>query len=319
MASIRIGTRAQQQLLISATLRTQNRVMDAQTQVATGKKTQQFSGIASDASRLVTIKGELARTDQFQDNITISEKRLKLMNFSLEEIDNIARDFRSQLTTALNGDTADLLNLPTQAQGLLDQVVDMLNVRDDSRYLFAGGRTDTAPVDLANGTYTVPTAPPFDTTADTGYYEGDSVIQQTRIDEDFDLEYGITADEPALEKVVRSLDTIAQMTFSNPITAAEQQAVRDAVATLSEAIDDNGTDKTISALSAETALNLKMLDSVKEKHVRFSNFALTTIGDIENVNSAEAVAQLNFEQVQLETSYSLIARVQTMSLSKFLQ
>src|SRR3546814_8127042 len=154
MASIRIGTRAQQQLLISATLRTQNRVMDAQTQVATGKKTQQFSGIASDASRLVTIKGELSRTDQFQDNITISEKRLKFMNFSLEEIDDIARDFRSQLTTALNGDTADLLNLPAQAQGLLDQVVGLLNVRDDSRYLFAGGRTDAAPVDLANGTYT---------------------------------------------------------------------------------------------------------------------------------------------------------------------
>src|SRR3546814_4660495 len=123
MASIRIGTRAQQQLLISATLRTQNRVMDAQTQVATGKKTQQFSGIASDASRLVTIKGELSRTDQFQDNITISEKRLKFMNFSLEEIDDIARDFRSQLTTALNGDTADLLNRSEEHTSELQSLV----------------------------------------------------------------------------------------------------------------------------------------------------------------------------------------------------
>src|SRR3546814_20917310 len=117
MASIRIGTRAQKQLLISATLRTQNRVMDAQTQVATGKKTQQFSGIASDASRLVTIKGELSRTDQFQDNITISEKRLKFMNFSLEEIDDTPRDFLSQLTTPLNGATDDPPNPIGRARG----------------------------------------------------------------------------------------------------------------------------------------------------------------------------------------------------------
>src|SRR3546814_18283850 len=134
MASIRIGTRAQKQLLISATLRTQNRVMDAQTQVATGKKTQQFSGIASDASRLVTIKGELSRTDQFQDNITISEKRLKFMNFSLEEIDAIARDFRSPLTTSLTRDTADPLNLPAHAPGLPDKVVGMPTMRAHLRY-----------------------------------------------------------------------------------------------------------------------------------------------------------------------------------------
>src|SRR3546814_18633242 len=112
---------------MSAQRRTQNRGMDTQTQVATGKMTLQCAGIAVDASRLVTIKGELSRTDQLQDNITISERRLKFMNFSLEEIDDIARDFRAQLTTALTGDTADLLNLPAQAQGLLDQVVDLLN------------------------------------------------------------------------------------------------------------------------------------------------------------------------------------------------
>src|SRR3546814_14551927 len=103
MAALRIGTLALQQLLINTTLRTQHRVMIAQGQVATGKKTQQFSGIPEDASRLVNIKSELARTDQFQENIIIAEKRLKLMGFSLDEIDNIARAFRSQLSNALNG------------------------------------------------------------------------------------------------------------------------------------------------------------------------------------------------------------------------
>src|SRR3546814_10070143 len=132
------------------------RISDWSSDVCSSDLTQQFSGIPEDASRLVNIKSELARTDQFQENIIIAEKRLKLMGFSLDEIDNIARDFRSQLSNALNGDTADLLNLPTQAEGLRDQMVDLLNLRDDSRYLFAGGRIDVPPVDLNNGIYTAP-------------------------------------------------------------------------------------------------------------------------------------------------------------------
>ena len=79
MVTTRVATLAQQQMITSSALRTQRNVNDLQVQIASGKKTQAFSGIADDASRLVNLKSELAQAEQFLQNITITEKRLDLM------------------------------------------------------------------------------------------------------------------------------------------------------------------------------------------------------------------------------------------------
>ena len=315
----RIGTFAQQQLTLFRSLNTQERIFESQTQVASGKKTQEFSGIARDVNRLVTIRGELNRVDQFKQNIISVDKRLQLMEFSLNQVETVAREFRTTLNASLNGDTANLLNLQAEAAGLRDQVVDLLNTRDDTRYLFAGGKVDTRPVQLGNGTYTAPSPPPFPSATNTAYYEGDAVSQQVRIDESFVVDYGITADTAAFEKIIRSLDSIARTTFTQPITAAEQQVIKDAVTTLSSALDNGGTDKTVSELFADTALDRKLLDDVRSKHDNFSAFAENTIGEIENINIADAVASLNFEQVQLEATFTTLVRVQQLTLTNFLR
>ncbi|MGE4220451.1 MAG: hypothetical protein AB7G39_13470 [Alphaproteobacteria bacterium] len=318
MAVTRVGTAAQQQLVINAALRAQGRVLDTQAQLATGKKTQVYSGIANDTNRLITVKSDLAKAEQFIENTKNVEKRLDLMSFAVETIDSTARSFRTSLTNAINGDGANVIDLPAQAGAFVDQIVELLNTRDDSRYLFAGGKINAKPVDLGNGVYTPPAPPPFDAVADTGYYEGDAVQQSVRIDQGYELPYGINADASAFEKVLRAMDNIAQMTFSNPVTAAEQQTIRDAITTLTEAIDDNGTEPTLSGLLNNVSLNIKIVTEQREKHENFINLAEDTVADIENVNTAETVARINYEQVQLEASYNAIARVSNLSLNNFL-
>lgn len=322
MVTTRVATLAQSQLITNASLRTKNNISDLQVQVATGKKTQRFSGIPDDASRLVTLKSELTKTEQFLQNITMTEKRLDLMEFALDQIEQIARTARTDFSNSLNGSTADDRELPLLARAALDQVVQILNTRDDSRYLFAGGKVTTKPVDLNNGTYTAPapgSPPTFDQTADTGYYEGDSVEQTTRIDDGFNVAYGVLGNESAFEKVIRTLDNVANVTFSDPITEDEKQFLRDAITELSEAIDDNGTDKTIADLHAGVGLDKVILDNFRNKHADFLKFAQDSIGQIENVDMTQAIATLNFEQVQLEASFTTIARIQTLSLSNFLR
>ncbi len=319
MVTTRVATLAQQQLITSASLRTQRKVADLQVQIASGKITQEFSGIAADSNRLVTLKGQLRNAEQFLENIVITEKRLDLMEFSLEQIDKIARTARQDMLNALNGSNANRFELPKIMQAALDQVVDILNTRDDSRFLFAGGKVTTKPVDLSNGVYTSPSPPPFDSTADLGYYEGDTVTQSARVDEGFVVEYGIKANESAFEKIIRSLDTVAQMTFTDPISSTEQQVLRDAITALTEAIEDNGTSKTVSDLISDVGLDRVLLDSVRDKHQNFIQFAQNTIADIENVDTAEAIASLNFQQVQLEASYTTISRIQRLSLVNFLR
>lgn len=315
----RIGTFTNQQLILDATLRNQSRLSDTQLQVATGKKSQTFSGISQDASRLTNLKNEFAKSDQYVRNIDTVTKRLELMEFGLEQIDGMAREMRSLIRSNLNGDAATTVNLSALAQQFLDQVTEIMNLRDDSRYLFAGGKTDTKPVDLANGVYTPPAPPPFDATVDTGYYEGDSSIAEVRIDDSVVVEYGVLASESAFEKVIRAFDHIARTTFSNPVTAAEKQMMNEAINLLTEAVEDNGTSKTLGEITGDVVLDLRMLDSQREKHQEYINFTSTSIADIENVNPAEAVTLLNFQQVQLQASYELVARIGTLSLANFLR
>lgn len=315
----RIGSFANQQLILDATLRTQSQLAETRLQAATGKKSQTFSGIAPDSSRLVNLKNEVAKAEQYIENIATTEKRLKLMNLSLETLDEIAREMRSITVSSLNGEAANTNNLSFVATEFLDQTVELLNQKDDSRYLFAGGKTDTKPVDLNNGVYTAPTPPPFDAVVDTGYYEGDATIQQVRIDDGVTVQYGITADQSAFEKVIRALDNIAQTTFTNPITAAEKQVLNDAITLLTEATENNGAQKTIGGFAADVALDLRTIDTQKDWHNEFINFATDSIGDIENVDTAETLSLLNFQQVQLEASFQIVARLGQLSLTNFIR
>ena len=322
MVAARVSTLAQQQLITSNALRTQRNVNDLQIQIASGKKTQSFSGIADDAGRLVNLKSELSQAEQFIQNITITEKRLDLMAFAIDEIEDIARKARTDFASALNGGAADEMQLSLLAQASLDQVVEVLNTKDDSRFLFGGGAVQTKPVNLSNAAYTAPapgSPPTFVQTVETGYYQGDAVVQSTRADDGLSVAYGINADESAFEKLIRTLDNVSNVTFTDPITAQEKTFLTDAMAELTELIDNNGTDKTLTDLRADVGLDRVVLDSIRDKHNDFLQFSQNSIAEIENINAAEVVTALNFEQIQLEASFTTIARIQTLSLSNFLR
>jgi flagellar hook-associated protein 3 FlgL len=315
----RIGTFTNQQLILEATLRNQARYADTQLQVATGKKSQTFSGIAPDSSRLTNLKDQLATSQQYVTNIDTVTGRLNMMEFGLEQIDGTARDMRSLIRSNLNGDAANTVNLSALAQQYLSQITDIMNLQDGTRYLFSGSKTDTKPVDLSNGVYTAPTPPPFDPTTDTGYYQGDSTVSEVRTNDNTVVQYGVTADQPAFEQIIRALDTVAHMTFSSPITAAEKQVLNDAADTLTQAVDNNGANKTIGEIAGDVTLDLNQLDAQKTQHQNYINFVTQSIGDIENVDTATAITVLNSQQVQIQSSYEIIARLGNLSLTNFLK
>ncbi len=322
MAASRVSTLAQQQLITSNALRTQRNVHDLQVQIASGKKTQSFSGIADDAGRLVNLKSELSQAEQFIQNITITEKRLDLMAFAMDQIEDVARKARTDFAAALNGSDADDIQLSLLAQASLDQIVEIFNTKDDSRFLFSGGAIETKPVNLSNAAYTapVPGSPPtFVQTVETGYYQGDAVVQSTRADDGFSIAYGINADESAFEKLIRTLDNVSNVTFTDPITAQEKTFLTAAMTELTELIDNNGVDKTLSDLRADIGLDRVILDNIRDKHIDFLQFSKGSIAEIENIDPAEVITSLNFEQIQLEASFTTIARIQTLSLSNFLR
>jgi flagellin-like hook-associated protein FlgL len=155
IASDRVGTYSQHSYLVDQLMTLNKRLTNTQTQVNTGKKSQTYSGIHTDAYRLVSMENEASRLSQFQKTNGIAKSRLEVMNASMEAIDTSARSFKgslslfaqSTLTPPLDSSTLSKLNdIQDRAFAALKDMQAFLNVDYDGRYLFAGGKTDTPPV-----------------------------------------------------------------------------------------------------------------------------------------------------------------------------
>ncbi len=168
----RIATFAQNNLLLYHTMNTVTRLQDLQVQLATDKKAQAYSGIERDAQRLVSLENRRLQIDQFLNNISVGTQRIDLMDLGVASIEDLARDFRSMLTTAVNGPAAYGGDLAKFAADMRLLVVELLNSRDGDRYLFGGGRVDRPPVDLSPPGFTAVSLIESDgVTVDSTFYD----------------------------------------------------------------------------------------------------------------------------------------------------
>lgn len=301
----RVANLAQHQRNLAHILNAQARLTTGQIQISSGKVSPQYSGISRDARQLVNAEMSLARTAQFVTTNNTIDQRLQTMETNVSQIFNVLTEFKSLLVNGLNANNSDDLAMPTQAQAMLNQVTALLNVEEDGRYLFAGSRTDTAPV-VQSGlplTYTIPTS---DGDAN-GYYVGDTVQFSVRADESFDLQYGINAGEQGFERVIRSLH---MMVIGTPNS---RPTMDDALKVVNQAIDSMADVRTrIGTVRATLA-------RINQMHEDFQLFTAKTISDIENVDITKVITNMAADQTAVEASFMTIARLSRLSLTNFLR
>lgn len=168
----RVATLALQNLTLFQTLNTQARIADLQVQLASDMKSQAYSGIAPESNRLISLEADFAQTERFLDTITTASQRIELIDLSVASIEELTRDFRDLLDTALDGPDAYLGDLQQFAADTRLMVVDLLNSQDGGRYLFGGGRVDRPPVVLDPAGFTSTSLIESDgVTVDSTFYE----------------------------------------------------------------------------------------------------------------------------------------------------
>ena len=147
----RVGTFAQQQLLMFHTMRTQERLFAGSIQLASGQKAQQYSGIANDVSRLLAVESAQLRSQEYLQNIDVAQRRIELTDFNLDGIEGIARELRGFLEDAGDSPAGNYTNIKSFAANARALLIDHLNARDGNRFLLSGNRVDqqTATIDPA--------------------------------------------------------------------------------------------------------------------------------------------------------------------------
>ncbi len=233
-------------------LKTQQVSLDTlSNQLATGKKTQQFSGLGDDILRTQRARESIRQLEQYNDNITNGHRRIELMNNSIQQMVAQVSNVLDGLTVGLQqGDGPNFETTQKLASDVKSFMIELINQQDGDRYLFAGSDSSVKPLEDTGGFGTflgtfLPdpddiTVPPLQSSGFIGEW-GSGVITteefissyrgvnenvvgystslvsgstgdvRIRVDENSDFEYTVLANTPAIKNLLIGLNVLENL------------------------------------------------------------------------------------------------------------
>lgn len=151
----RIANYASQQILNSYLQKVQQRLNNAQVQLTSEKRAQDYMGIGYDTQRLVSYEVDVQTLTKYKANNDIQDIVLQSTEPALTGIETTIQDFRKAMTSyntqnVVNEDS--IRTIQQQAFRSLQAMESYLNTEVNGRFIFSGNRTNTAPVNFGLST-----------------------------------------------------------------------------------------------------------------------------------------------------------------------
>jgi len=147
----RISNLATSNQLMSYLSKSQNRLMDLQYRMTSEKVSPDYKGISKSAQYLLGLESTRDNIAGYMKNNDIMNVRLDISSAAMDGIQTNVSEFKKSLKT-FNGQSGktqtNIKEIQQQAFNSLLSMQAYLNTSVGGRYVFAGGRTDTVPVDL---------------------------------------------------------------------------------------------------------------------------------------------------------------------------
>ncbi len=304
----RVSTFGQSQSLLNTLLRNQAKVFDSQEQLNTGKKSDDFRGLASEATTLMNSKAFLGRVDNFKKIITNVQGKVDANDVQLNGVLNMARDFRQNIVEVLA--QGEAVAFEESLSNTFSFIADSLNSQVGGTFIFGGSKTDVPPVNGSDISDLVAAGSAAD------LFQNDQQAQKARVTDNVLMDYSLLADDIAGD-LFASIKTIADYHFgggglNGTLSAADVTFLTDQLAILDDAIDVS------QSVQTRNGLKFERLQTIGEQHEDTSVFLQTFISDIEDTNIAEAITKLNMDQTALEASIRTLALIADMTLLDFI-
>lgn len=306
---VRVSSFGQQQVLIQGIMDNQNEVFEGQRQISSGKKYDDYEGLAGKTNTVLGSRAFQARVESYQQTIDTISGKLDANDVQLSGMIEAMESLQESIQTTLANNTAEGFS------ELLDQTFNFisngLNTNFDGTYLFSGAETGTIPVNVTELS---------DLAALPGVsdaFDNASVAFEARIADGVDLEFGLLASEIG-EDVFQelldlyNLDNGVNGPFEGELDSTQFGLLQAQLASIESAIDS------VRAVQVSNGLAFERLEVVDEQHTDTVVFLETFISDIEDVDVAEAVTKLNNDQLALQISYQAVGSLSELSLLNFL-
>jgi len=295
----RIGDFAQSELMTSQMLQSQTRTRIAQGQISSGKVGERFQDLGPDVERLIDTKLLLEQNQQFQKNITVTDKKLIAMESAVDGLVDLASHARTLALQRINDPNTFPGMMAGEFEALLDQAVANLNDETDGRYLFGGSQTGRKPVELD------PAFTGFGA-ADTTYYQGDTLTLTTRIDIDVEVQTSMSADREGFQEMIGGLRGLI-----NGDILDDEALMENSLGLINDSIGK------MADYQAELGVRQNQLDRVNDSHTDAEIYFEVRISEIEDVDLTEAITRLSRDQILLESAMATLGRLSQLTLADY--
>lgn len=323
-------------------MKTQAALVKAQKEQSTGFFADKGLALGARSSQSVTFNRELERIKGIVDSNAMVSARLSATQLSLGNISDAAQNFLSVLTTAVNGDALPHV-VANGAKDLLGTLSSLLNTSLNGEYLFAGINTDVKPINdlqdpnspnrvaLRDAFNTAFPDPAAITVADMDQFLSNVVDPQflstgwldnwsnasdqtivTRVALNETLETSVSANNDGMRKLALAAIMMNDIMSGDLNTSVRQSLVQRALSLVGQGIGD------IDNIRSQTGIAEKRVSDASERLNLQSTLLEKHILATEGVDPYEAATRVSDYLSHIETAYSITARLQQLSLLKYL-
>ena len=306
----RIATNSQSQLMLSQIQQAELALNKAQTQVTSGKVATDYAGIGDKTAMLEATRSAANRADAYQSATTLAVNQANLQDNQMSSLSDLANQLRQAITTA-TGDN-DGSTLMTTAQGIFDQVVQILNSKDSNgNYLYGGDKNNQPPVTATSLNDLI------SMTSSSDAFQTGTAANSVMIGDGQSVKVGMLASDIG-SGLLKTLKDIADFNagpngnFSTGLTDAQSTFLSGEIQTATTAA---------SQVNNAAAANGNVYGQLKDASANqkaMSNLFQRVVANIEQVDMPTAITQLNQSQVALQAALQVTAQLNQVSLLNYL-
>jgi len=299
----RVATIPLQITMASAIQRAQADLAVTQQRIASGKKAQSYADLGSIAPRILSAHSMLARADAHKAVGEQVSTTLSIYDASFTNIDTAADNLRQSLLQAVG--TGQTTGVQAVIEGAFHTFRNSLNVTERGVALFGGAQTQDTP-------FAIDQLPNLVGTTPASVFTNDQVKASAEVSEGQQVQYGLLASDVGNDLYLAFRSLAEAGTFGTTPTAAQSAKINEALTYL-----DSGLTQMRTA-QADNGLKLQQIDTLTSRAEDRSLLWQDIVSKNEDADLAQVAIDLTRQQMVLEASYSIFAKLSKLSLNAYL-
>ena len=313
----RVSTYGNYQSALLDLMSAQSRMADAQQKVNTKKNATDLVGFGRSSETVSALKSSQTRIETFIDTNKTVTARLETQDLAMDRVADASTAARQAIADAIAAGRMD--TLMGTLNSLFMEAQDGLNMKHQGKYLFGGGVTDRAPVDLPD----IPGQPGASMMAklaalpdESAAFHNDQLKQSSWLDENVSMDTGFLADAMGSElfAIFRDIQLEHQTTpLDGQMTDAQKAFLTTQMGRFEAAA------KGMVELQAANGGTQNRVDRLLESQEARKISIDTILSGKTDANMAEAVTELELAQISLQASAQVVSQLRQVSLLDYLR